>query len=152
MAKSIAFQTVPTLPIRVDAGILSVFDANRNKFLSVDRKAIVAGKLGRAKNIYLRSVDGIANNVSSFPMPRGATVVSLSARSASTSTAWKVHLRKNGDPTNLFTLNVTSGSKSNILVDVDLAFDDILQFYVETSAFLGIRHPTVWAEIAWKVV
>lgn len=138
------------LPIQVVNGILYVFDESRSIWLTSFRDVFTAGRDGRAKNIYLRLVDGQPSNVNGYRVTRESVVTTISAQSRGTSD-WTVYLRKNGSTTNLQALAVSGGGSHNNNVDVRLDVGDTIQFYCESSAFFGIQNPLVWIEVAGKL-
>jgi hypothetical protein len=150
MAKTTAFQTVPTLPIRVEGGIFYAFDAGRDIFITPNRLTMCAGKKGTARNLYLRMVDGQASNLAGYRINKESVVTTVSAQSKGTG-IWRVHLRKNNDVANLYSLVVSDGGAHDNNVDVRLDAGDTLQFYCESNSFFGIKHPTVWVEVAGKL-
>jgi len=136
--------------IQVDDGRLWVYDNYRNKWLSSDRLTAIAGKNGRAKNLYLRLPSGQPSNLTGYRIPRAATITAISAQTKENET-WILRIRKNDSVANILSLalNNTNG-KHDITVDVDLDEGDRIQFYADTTAFLGIRDPFAWIEIAWR--
>lgn len=136
--------------LRVDEGRLWVYDEVRAKWLSSDRLYAIAGRNGRAKNLYLRVIDGQPSNVTGYYMLRKATIVALSATTRNNET-WTLHIRKNGDITNLCSLPIsnTSGNDDKTL-NVDLDEGDLVQVFAETTNFLGIKDPFIMIEIAWR--
>lgn len=150
IAKTTAFQTVPTLPIRIENGLLYAFDAGRDVFLTPDRLTLHAAKNFRAKNIYLRITDGQASNLAGYRMTTSSIITNVSAQSKGTGT-WTLHIRKNGDPTNLYSLVIAGGGAHDNNVDVRLDSGDTIQFYCETVSFFGIRSPSVYVKVAQKL-
>lgn len=136
--------------LQIDNGILWVYDDNRSKWLSSFRSTFSSGERGRAKNKYLRTLDGQTTNLAGYRLPRKATITALVAQTKDVET-WTLRVRKNGGPTDIASLVMTgvSGNHSGSL-NIDLDEGDRLQFYAETTAFLGIKDPLVWAEIAWR--
>lgn len=139
-----------SLPIQVVNGILYVFDDNRDVWLSSFRDVFTAGRDGRAKNIYLRLVDGQPSNVNGYRMTRDSVITNISAQSRGTS-EWTIHIRKSGEELNLYSLVVTDGGSHDNNVDVRLNSGDTIQFYCESPAFFGIQNPIVWIEVAAKL-
>lgn len=135
---------------QVDGGRLWVYDEIRDKWLSSDRLFAVAGRDGRAKNLYLRIVDNHPSNLTGYRMLRQATIVAVAAQTRSIET-WTLQIRKNGDPTNLYSLPISGVSGAHLnTVNVDLDEGDLVQMFAETTAFLGIKDPFVMIEIAWR--
>ena len=135
---------------QVDGGRLWVYDETRDKWLSSDRLFAVAGRDGRAKNLYLRLVDSQPSNLTGYRMLRNATIVAVAAQTRSIET-WTLQIRKNGDPTNLYSLAISGAPGGHVnTVDVDLNEGDLVQMFVETTAFLGIKDPFAMIEIAWR--
>lgn len=150
MAKTTAFQTIPTLPIRIENGILYAFDAGRDVFLTPHRMTLIAGMQHRAKNTYLRLVDSQASNQTGYRMSRSSVITAISAQSRGTN-PWTIHIRKNGNTTNLYSLVVSGGGAHNNNVDIRLNEGDTIQFYCEAASFFGIKSPLVWVEVAEKL-
>lgn len=136
--------------LQIDNGILWVYDDNRGKWLSSFRSTFDAGEKGRVKNKYLQVHDGQTTNLSGFRLPRKATLTAIVAQTRNVET-WTVHIRKNGVVTNIasLTMSAVDGNHSSS-IDVDLDEGDRVQLFAETTAFLGIKDPLVWVEIAWR--
>jgi len=141
----------PTISeLKVDEGRLWVYDEVRDKWLSPDRLFAIAGRDGRAKNLYLRLIDDHPSNLTGYRMLRKATIVAIAAQTRNNET-WTLQIRKNGDPTNLYSLPISSVSGAhNTVVDVDVDEGDQVQMFAETTNFLGIKDPFVMIEIAWR--
>jgi len=134
----------------VDGGRLWVYDNIRGKWLSADRLFATAGRDGRAKNLYLRLIDGQPSNETGYTMLRDATIVALAAQTRNNET-WILQIRKNGDSTSVYSLPISGASGAhNKTVDVDLDEGDLVQLFAETTTFLGIKDPHVIIEIAWR--
>ena len=155
MAKTTAFQTVPTIPIQIEGSIFFAFDSFRNKFLTADRRHLPFGKKGRAAtantSLYLRTVDGLSVASTGYRMNRAGTVTSITAQSEGTN-PWVVNLRRNGDNTNLSVLNVSGGGSHDNLVNVDLDEGDTVQINCTAPSLFGIKHPLVLVEVAYRLV
>jgi hypothetical protein len=136
--------------LQIDNGILWVYDDIRGKWLSSFRASLEAGEKGRAKNKYLLVVDGQAINLTGYRLPRDATITALAAQTRDIET-WTLHVRKNGTLTDIASLVMSgiSGNHTNSL-NIDLDESDRVQFYAETTTFLGIKDPLIWIEIAWR--
>lgn len=136
--------------IKLDGGRAWVYDNSRGKWLSTDRLDASAGRKGRAKNSYLRLMDGQASNLTGYRLPRTATITSVSAQTRVNET-WTLRIRKNGSSTNLVSLVMSNeDGKHDNSINVDLDEGDQVQFFADTTALLGIRDPFVWVEIAWR--
>lgn len=109
------------------------------------------GRKGRAKNLYLRTVDGLSVASTGYRINRAATVTSLSAQSQGTN-SWTISLRKNGDDTNLQILNVSGGGNHDNLINVDLDEGDTVQIYCTAPSLFGIKHPLVLMEVAYRLI
>lgn len=136
--------------LKVVDGRLWVYDNTRSKWLSADRLTASAGRKGRAKNSYLRILDGQASNLTGYRLPRKATITAIAAQTRNNET-WILRVRKNGNPTDIASLamsNVAGGHDTT--VDVDLDEGDRVQLYADTTSFFGISDPFVWVEIAWR--
>lgn len=131
-------------------GILYIYDDTRLKNLSSFRTTIVAGRSGRAKNVYLGVGDGQPSSSVGIRIPRPSTLTSISAQ-ARGANSWLVHLRKNQSNVDLYTLNIITNGIHDITLNLDLDEGDILQFHCDSTAFLGIRDPLVVVEIAARL-
>ncbi len=140
--------TVPD--IQVDGDILWVYDVTRDKWLSSFRATFGAGERGRIKNKYIPVFDGQVSNLSGYRVVRTATITAIAAQTRNTET-WTLRVRKNGGSTNIASLVMTSvnGNHSSS-IDVDLDEGDQIQFFADTTGFLGIKDPLVWVEVAWR--
>lgn len=135
-------------PIQVDENLLWVYDSSRSKWLSVDRMTAISGRKGRAKNVYLRLIEGQASNLTGYRMVRDGTITAISAQTRGNET-WTLKVQVNGsDVASLAMSNEMGNHDTSINVDVNEG--DLVQFYAETTTFLGIKDPFVWAEIAWR--
>lgn len=135
--------------LQVDGGKLWVYDSTRNKWLSSDRLTVGAANKARTRNKYLEVFDSQTSNLSGYRLVRDATVTAIAAQTRG-SESWTLRMRKNGDPTNIVSLTMSSveGDHSNV-VNVDLDEGDTIQFFAETP--LGaIKDPLVWVEVAWR--
>lgn len=140
----------PIDDIKIDGGRAWVYDITRDKWLSTDRLSAIAGRKGRAKKIYLRLVDGQSSNLTGYRLPRDATITAVSAQTRDDE-SWTLRIRKNGDPTDLYSLTISSTDGAhNRMVNVDLDEGDRVQFFADTTGFFGIKDPFVWVEIAWR--
>jgi hypothetical protein len=141
---------LPISGIQVDGGRLWVYDEVRDKWLSSDRLFATAGRDGRAKNLYLRLLDGQPSNLTGYRMLYGATIVAVAAQTRNNET-WTLQIRKNGDPTNLYSLAISGSSGAhNKTLNIDIDEGDLVQLFAETTTFLGIKDPFVMIEIAWR--
>ncbi len=130
-------------------GVLYAYDATRAKWLSVVREKFVFGRKGNTKNQWLNFCAGsLSSNNSGYPIPRDATIVSLSAQLDASGTA-NLRVRRNDVVTNISTLTVTASlSGVDNTVDVDLAAGDWLQSYVDNAS--NIQDPMFVVEIAFR--
>jgi hypothetical protein len=136
--------------LQIDNGILWVYDEGRGKWLSSFRATFDAGEKGRVKNKYLIVHDGQTTNLSGFRLPRKATITAVSAQTRNVET-WTLHIRRNGSPTNIasLTMSAVDGNHTSSL-NIDVDEGDRVQFFAETTNFLGIKDPLIWVEIAWR--
>lgn len=149
MAKSTVFR-VSLPPVVMDDGDVFVYDDTRGKWLGSHRIIASAGRKGRAKNAYLRLMDGQSCNLTGYRMPRKATITAIAAQTRDDET-WTLRVRKNGDLDNIVSLAVTNAAGGHDTgIDVDVEEGDRIQFFAETTSFFGIKDPFVWIEIAWK--
>jgi len=137
--------------LQVVDNTLWVYDITRNEWLSSSRFYPTAGRKGRAKNSYLYVNDGLAMSATGYRIPRDATITALSAQTRSNET-WTLKIRKNNDlDIDLATLEITNAmGNHDKTIDVNLNEGDVVRFYAETTGFLGIKDPLVFAEIAWR--
>jgi len=134
----------------VDGGVLWVYDEVRDKWLSSYRLTAAAGRKGRAKNSYLHLIDNQASNLTGYRMTRDGTITAIAAQTRTNET-WTLQIRKNGNPANIVSLSLSGVSGAhNRSINIDVDEGDQIQFYADTTAFLGIRDPFAWIEIAWR--
>lgn len=134
----------------VDGGVLWVYDEVRDKWLSSYRLTATAGRKGRAKNSYLHLIDNHPSNLTGYRMTRDGTITAIAAQTRAVET-WTLQIRKNGDPTNIASLSLSGvAGAHDHTVNIDVDEGDQIQFYADTTAFLGIRHPFAWIEVAWR--
>jgi hypothetical protein len=137
-------------PIVLDAGTPWMYDDNRSKWLSAGRVVFMAGRSGRIKNGFLRTVDGQVTNLTGYRMPRDATITTISVQTR-TSETWTLHIRKNGTDTNILSVPIIASTGAHdTLIDVDLDEGDRIHFFAETTTLFGIKDPIAWIEVAWK--
>lgn len=149
MAISTVFR-VSLPPVVMDDGDVFIYDDIRGKWLGSHRIPVIAGRKGRAKNAYLRLIDGQASNLTGYRMPRTATIVALTAQTRDNET-WILRVRKNGDPTDIASLAITNAAGGHdTAVDIDVEEGDRIQLFAETTSFFGIKDPFAWIEIAWR--
>lgn len=136
--------------LRLDQGLLWVYDTVRSKWLSTQRASFSAGEKGRIKNKYLMVFDGQVSNITGWRAVRDATITAIAAQTRDAET-WTLKVRKNGDPTDIASLvmNGVDGNHSSV-TNVDILEGDQVQFYAETTGFFGIKDALVWVEVAWR--
>lgn len=139
-----------SLPLQVVNGILYVFDSSRDIWVTSNRDVFAAGKDGRAKNIYLRAIDGQASNQNGYRVSRDSVITTVVAQSRGTA-VWKTHIRTNGNESDLYTLEISGGGSHDNNVDIRLNAGDRIQFYCESDSFFGIQAPLVWIEVAGRL-
>jgi hypothetical protein len=136
--------------VKVSEGRLWVYDTIRSKWLSSDRFDVVAGRNGRVRNGYLRIVDGLASSASGYRIIRPATITAVGAQGR-TLQDWTLRVRKNNETTELVSLTMMGVTGNHdTTIDVDLDEGDMIQFYANTDAFVGVKNIAVWAEVAWR--
>jgi hypothetical protein len=136
--------------LQVDQGLLWVYDTVRGKWLSTQRSTFGAGEKGRIRNKYLMVFDGQVSNLTGWRVVRDATITAIAAQTRNNET-WTLRVRKNGDPTDIasLTMSAVDGNHSSV-ANVDVSEGDQIQFYAETTGFLGIKDALVWVEVAWR--
>lgn len=136
--------------LQIDNNVLWVYDNTRGKWLSSYRFQAYAAEKGRARNKYLPVMDGQASNLTGYRVIRNGTITAISAQTRDVET-WTLKIRKNGNPADIVSLVMsgTSGNHSSV-TNVDISEGDQLHFYADTTAFLGIKDPLVWIEVAWR--
>lgn len=136
--------------LKVDGGRLWIYDSVRGKWLSSDTVIVTASRKGRAKNKYLDFENGVSSLATGFRITGPATIIGLAAQTRAQET-WTIHVRKNNTETNIASLSINNltGSHNNAL-NINLEEGDFVQFYAETTSFLGIKDPKVWLKIAWR--
>jgi len=131
-------------------GILYVYDGTRAKWLSTDRQKILSGKKKKAKDVYLRTVNGISSLETGIPALRNGTIVGIGIQTDDPET-WTFEIRKNNSVTVISSL--ASGGLTGAIdttINVDFIAGDELQFYANTSGS-SIKAPVAYVEIAWRV-
>lgn len=131
-------------------GRLWVYDVIREKWLSVDRFQVIGGRNGRTRNIYLDTIDAMPFTLNGWRMIRDGTITSIAVQ-ASSAPVWTLHVRKNGDPTNIASLQINGTLGAHITtINVDLNEGDAVQMYADVPAVTGVYDPLAWVEIAWR--
>ena len=144
--------TDPNADLQISGGHLYIKDGTRaDKWLSADRFIVHAARDGRAKNSYLRYIDGQPSLSTGMRIPRNATIMGIVAQTRGVET-WDVRVRRNGVATNLasLTLSGVAGNHTTSL-NVDVSTGDRIQIYADTTGMIGIRDPNVWVELAWRL-
>lgn len=135
--------------VAYSGGVLYVYDGTRAKWLSVDRKEVVFGRKGNSKDIYLRTLDGIATSETGVRISRNATVTALTAQADSAGT-WTLEVRRNDVVTTLTSLTVTAAQgNQDITINIDLNQGDELQVYMTSAS--GVVSPVGTVEIAYRL-
>lgn len=130
--------------------ILWTYDTTRTKWLSVQRINFSAGEKGRIKNKYLPVYDGLVSSLTGWRVPRDGVITAMSVQTRANE-SWTLHIRKNGVATNIASLVLANVDGSHeISTDVNIAAGDRIQFYAETTTFLGIKDVLAWIEISWR--
>lgn len=132
------------------SGVFYVYDGTRSKFLSVDRKLLIASKQGFAKDIYLRVGEGIATSQTGIRALRDGTITGISLQTDSAAT-WTLEVRRNGTVTVLASL-ASGGAQGaqSVSLNADFSQGDELQFYANTAGST-IESPVGNIEIAWRI-
>lgn len=124
-----------------------VQDPIRGKLLSCARTIFTASYYGLNQSSRYLRIDGVTSaGNQGILMPRNGTVTAMTAKSRSTG-IWNFEVRKNGIPTTVAGITVTSSLGNDPILDVDFNAGDFLQFYMNGA---GIDHPIVSVEIAWR--
>lgn len=131
-----------------DDGIMYAYDDTRSKWLSIDRTMIGWGRNAIiTSSEYLRQYNGALSSDNGWRMIRDATITAITAQTNS-DTSWILEIRKNDDPANILTLELTTESgKHNNLVNVDVAEGDFIQAYCNGTS---VDYPQTLIEIAWR--
>lgn len=132
----------------VEGGVLWVYDETRGKWLSSSRITAISGRKGRIKNGYLRLIDGQTSNLTGYRMTRSGVLTSLAVQTRTDET-WTLRVRNNGIDIASLAITAADGAHNRTL-NVNVEEGDLIEFYADTTAFMGIRDPFVWAEIAWR--
>lgn len=159
-ATSASFEIVPksNLPttglsdgqIDIKDGILCIYDANRSKWLSVQRQFLVFGRRGDTKNQYLGFFGSrLVSLNSGLRLARAATIVSLAGQINSAGTC-TFNLRRNDVATNVKSLTISAAVGSeDISVNTDLNSGDFIQ--CQLGSTLAVSDPMLIVEIAWRL-
>jgi len=151
--------TVPTSGLGVGQvsvvnGMLSIYDNDRGKWLSVQRLFLTFGRRGKTKNQYLSFGGGmLPSNNSGFRLAKNATIVSMAGQLDSTSTSGcTFKIEKNDVVSTIESLVVgvgtNGGSDATNSINTDLNVDDYVQCYL--TSLLPEEDPMLIVEIAWR--
>lgn len=128
-------------------GLLYTYDANRGKWLSVDRIARGWGASGLITNLYINQFSGATSALIGWRMLRKGTITGITAQTGSIKN-FTILIRRNGTNDNLVStaVNNSTGGQSNT-INADFNEGDYLQ-----CGILGtdISNPQVIVEIAWR--
>lgn len=133
--------------ITIIDGYPTYTDTSRGgKTLSINRNTFMAGKQGKAKDLYLRTADSIATSKTGIRMIKAGTITGISFQ-LSTSATCALHVYKNDGTSPLVTVSLVAiiGAHSSTL-NVDFVEGDRLQFYIDGTCY----DPLVWIETAWR--
>lgn len=136
--------------IDIKDGILCVYDANRGKWLSVQRQFLVFGRRGNTRNQYLGFYGSrLVSNNSGLRLARSATIVSMSGQIDQSGTC-TFNVRRNDVATNVASLAVTAAvGTEDISKNVDLNSGDFIQCQLGSTT--AVDDPVVVVEIAWRL-
>lgn len=140
--------------ISVVNGMLSIYDNDRGKWLSVQRLFLTFGRRGKTKNQYLSFGGGmLPSNNSGFRLAKNATIVSMAGQLDSTSVSGcTFELEKNDTVSVIESLAVGVGvngaSDATNAINTDLSANDFIQCYLTAS--IPEEDPMLVVEIAWR--
>ena len=117
-------------------------DTRADKKLSV---SLIQQTFGRnnanATNQYMRTVDGVPSNLSSFVLPYDATLVGIGMSGSDPTDTWTAEVRRNGSATILDSLQiVTATTNTDMTKNTDLVAGDVVQLYMTGT---GVAYPHV---------
>lgn len=132
-------------------GILSIYDTNRSKQLSVDRSTLSFSiHHNKVKtNRWLKYNGAIGSNVSGLKLIRNATITGITIQTKTVTTgSMKVMERSNTETIDLLTATLNS-TNSKILdgLNVDVNKGSVLETTIVGGEF---SYPTISVEIAWR--
>jgi len=131
------------------AGIQYNYDGTRVKWLSNERKFLIAGRAANnVTNAYIEIDSGVVSSDTGYRLLRNGTLTGIWAQTRDVET-WTLEIRRNGVVTPIATLVITaSRGNTNNALNIDVAQNDEIQFYVNGTA---IARPVVGIEVAWRI-
>lgn len=133
--------------VEVKGGVVYAYDDVRDKWLSIDRKLVSAGRRGNATNVYMRLTDLVASSQTGYRVLRDGTITGVFAQTAGTE-SWTFEVRRNNNATPIVSLVITAATGDEaITTNVDVDQGDELQFFVNGTQ---IRSPVGGVELAWR--
>lgn len=135
--------------LKQENGVLFYYDVTRGKWVGVFRESLSFTHNHRniPVDMWLRTVGGIPSNVNGYSITRDSVITAVSARAQNPFSA-VFRFRKNGDPTDVVSLTVTSddsGYQNSLNVNLDA--DDFIQCYMEVTSG-NVDYPIAEIEIA----
>lgn len=136
--------------IDIKDGILCIYDANRSKWLSVQRQFLVFGRRGLSKNQYLGFYGSrVVSYGSGLRLARAATIVSIAGQIQAAGTC-TFNIRRNNVATNVDNLGIAASIGSeDISKNTDLNSGDFIQCQIGST--IPVEDPMVVIEIAWRL-
>lgn len=132
----------------VKGGIPFVYDTDRSKFVSIERKFLTFGRQGKSKNQYLNfGVGELPSNNSGFRMIRDAVITGLAGNLTNTGNC-VVTVRKNNEATNIASLAISTVGNQVASLNINVDRGDYLQGYIEAPT--KVDDPVTIVELAWR--
>lgn len=134
----------------VKGGIPFVYDADRSKFVSVERELLSFGRAGNTKNQFLNfGVGELPSNNSGFRMIRDAVITGMSGQLDAAGNC-TVAIRKNSEATNIATMAIATPVLGNQMasLNINLNQGDSIQGFLQSVD--KVEDPVALVEIAWR--
>ena len=129
-------------------GILYIYDTTRVKWLSMMRQNVIFGAK-RADGVYLNLSD-FSSNMSGWPTLRDGAILGITAQSSGGYASKQFKILKHGEPTPLFTFNLTNSFYSNGSLNINFSANDLIK--ILASSEFGVAYNTIITlEIGWRI-
>lgn len=133
---------------RTDLSITYQYDGSRGKWLSTTQMTYDFGS-NNADGKYL-NIHGAAATMTGYLMPRGGTIIALTAKIASGNQTKTIEIRRNSDSANpLKSFVLTGGTYLSVTENIDFEAGDYLQSFVVSSG-VPARDIVVVYTIVWR--
>jgi len=129
-------------------GSVYLYDATRDKWLSLERWHIIFDGDRRTRAEWLKNNGNYTNEIG-VHIPKDACIVGIWIRIATADTG-DTHIRRNDVATDILTISLAAATNGkNTAADVNVDADDYLQAYNDTPN-PGYRYPKCIIELAWR--